>query len=180
MEKVNVKEIHNKGKGKNDNKGRGKGPKGGCFTCGGNHYASDCPSHGSAKLLDPQGQSHAGPQVIKAPLGAPGAYHPQPQPINYMSPPATHPALAQCNTNMPNPGENWMGVLELGSTVLEIPKRIHKASKHYHDNIKPTNIKNMSDGVDITDIRIPIFLRYESKERNKYRRKWQMEENQAK
>ena len=33
--------IYQLGKGKS--KGKGKGPKGGCFTCGGAHYASECP-----------------------------------------------------------------------------------------------------------------------------------------
>ena len=32
--------------GKGKAKGKGKGPKGGCFTCGGDHYASDCPRGG--------------------------------------------------------------------------------------------------------------------------------------
>jgi hypothetical protein len=33
--------VYQLGKGKS--KGKGKGPKGGCFTCGGDHYASECP-----------------------------------------------------------------------------------------------------------------------------------------
>ena len=36
-----------KGKGKKGKKGKGKkGPKGGCYNCGGDHYASDCPKAG--------------------------------------------------------------------------------------------------------------------------------------
>lgn len=38
-----------KHKGGNDGKGPGKGkqgPKGGCYTCGGAHYDSDCPNKG--------------------------------------------------------------------------------------------------------------------------------------
>jgi hypothetical protein len=33
-----------KGKGKGYSKGKGKGPVDGCFTCGGEHYASACPN----------------------------------------------------------------------------------------------------------------------------------------
>ena len=42
-----------KGKGKfgggnfDKGKGKGKGPKGGCFTCGGDHYAWECPRQGN-------------------------------------------------------------------------------------------------------------------------------------
>ena len=40
----------NKGTGKGDGgKGKGGGPKGGCWTCGGSHFASDCPSSWGGK-----------------------------------------------------------------------------------------------------------------------------------
>ena len=38
------------GKGKGEKgKGKGKGPKGGCFHCGGPHYARECPKKGKRK-----------------------------------------------------------------------------------------------------------------------------------
>jgi len=46
------------GKGK-DGKGSGKGPQQGCWTCGGNHYQSNCPSGGKGgglNHLDESGQ----------------------------------------------------------------------------------------------------------------------------
>ena len=39
-----AKATAHKGKGKGYDKGKGKGPAAGCFTCGGAHYASACPS----------------------------------------------------------------------------------------------------------------------------------------
>ena len=93
-----------KGKGKRSTamssrkgKGKGKGPKGGCFTCGGQHYASECPGKRSVSELDQQA-----PKVVPPP-NTQGAQHPQPQPIHPQGPPNTHPALAQCNTAFPQP-----------------------------------------------------------------------------
>ena len=40
-------EVDALGKGKA--KGEGKGPKGGCFECGGEHYASECAVLGRAQ-----------------------------------------------------------------------------------------------------------------------------------
>jgi hypothetical protein len=41
------------GYGKAKGKGKGSGPKGGCYTCGGDHYAADCPkeAQGSVRIL---------------------------------------------------------------------------------------------------------------------------------
>ena len=38
-----------KGKGEKG-KGKGKGPKGGCFHCGGPHYARDCPKRAKVQV----------------------------------------------------------------------------------------------------------------------------------
>ena len=88
-----------------------------------------------AKNLDHQNAN--GPQVIRPPPGAPGAIHPQPQPVD--APPTTHPALAQCNTSMPKPGSPFLGVLEVESNY-EIPKKINKNAGK--SSGKPIELKN--------------------------------------
>ena len=121
-----------KGKGKGNEQGKGKGgPKGGCFTCGGDHFASNCPGKGSASSLDSNT-----PKTVPPPPGAPGhwtpppgasgATHPQPKPFE--GPPSAHPALAQCNTGMPQPGkcDAWFGqafAFEAEFPILERPNK---------------------------------------------------------
>ena len=136
-----------KGKGKGKAKGAGqsgKGPKSGCFTCGGPHYASNCPAKGKASELQPQqpwttpGQNGASP------------HHPMPQPLGASGPPGVHPALAQCNTGMPGYGETWMAVLEADESYIHntiLPKATHtfKSTNNNKSSIfapKPTIIKN--------------------------------------